>query len=136
YPLTACDVVEPKTPCSFVVSAWEFWCPYIAGSKQVMAERDAHRYPQAMQAFFAHHGDNTIQFAPSMHAAFVASLAPENADCCKSLRQVFCSGEALPTELCREWERLTHVPLHNLYGPTEAAEDVSWYPAFGPELAA
>src|SRR5690606_37573584 len=31
---------------------------------------------------------------------------------------------------------LTHAPLHNLYGPTEAAVDVSWYPAYGPELAA
>ncbi|NBF38624.1 AMP-binding protein, partial [Klebsiella pneumoniae] len=53
-----------------------------------------------------------------------------------TLRRVFCSGEALPTELCREWERLTGAPLHNLYGPTEAAVDVSWYPACGPELAA
>ncbi|EME1735163.1 AMP-binding protein, partial [Cronobacter sakazakii] len=51
------------------------------------------------------------------------------------LRQVFCSGEALPTELCRDWERLTAVPLHNLYGPTEAAVDVSWYPAFGAALS-
>ncbi|EOV9027500.1 thioesterase domain-containing protein, partial [Cronobacter sakazakii] len=49
--------------------------------------------------------------------------------------QVFCSGEALPTELCRDWERLTAVPLHNLYGPTEAAVDVSWYPAFGAALS-
>ncbi|EKY1991906.1 AMP-binding protein, partial [Cronobacter sakazakii] len=54
---------------------------------------------------------------------------------CASLRQVFCSGEALPTELCRDWERLTAVPLHNLYGPTEAAVDVSWYPAFGAALS-
>ncbi|XPE40963.1 hypothetical protein ACNKHK_03100 [Shigella flexneri] len=30
---------------------------------------------------------------------------------------------------------LTRTPLHNLYGPTEAAVDVSWYPAFGEELA-
>ena len=125
-----------KTPCSFDVSVWEFWWPFIAGAKLVMAEPDAHRDPQAMQQFFAHYGVTTTHFVPSMLAAFVASLTPENADCCKSLRQVFCSGEALPTELCREWERLTHVPLHNLYGPTEAAVDVSWYPAFGPELAA
>ncbi len=48
----------------------------------------------------------------------------------------YSSGEALPTELCREWERLTGAPLHNLYGPTEAAVDVSWYPACGSELAA
>ncbi|MDU2785894.1 MAG: AMP-binding protein, partial [Enterobacter sp.] len=122
--------------CSFDVSVWEFWWPFIAGAKLVMAEPDAHRDPQAMQSFFAHYGVTTTHFVPSMLAAFVASLTPENVDCCKTLKQVFCSGEALPTALCREWEQLTHVPLHNLYGPTEAAVDVSWYPAFGPELAA
>ena len=136
YPLTAQDVVAQKTPCSFDVSVWEFWWPFIAGAKLVMAEPDAHRDPQAMQQFFAHYGVTTTHFVPSMLAAFVASLTPENADCCESLKQVFCSGEALPTALCREWEALTHAPLHNLYGPTEAAVDVSWYPAFGPELAA
>lgn len=136
YPLGANDVVAQKTPCSFDVSVWEFWWPFIAGAKLVMAEPDAHRDPQAMQSFFAHYGVTTTHFVPSMLAAFVASLTPENVDCCKTLKQVCCSGEALPTALCREWEQLTHVPLHNLYGPTEAAVDVSWYPAFGPELAA
>lgn len=136
YPLTAADVVAQKTPCSFDVSVWEFWWPFIAGAKLVMAEPEAHRDPLAMQDFFAKYGVTTTHFVPSMLAAFVASLTPENAACCASLKQVFCSGEALPTALCREWEQLTHAPLHNLYGPTEAAVDVSWYPAFGPELAA
>lgn len=136
YPLAAHDVVAQKTPCSFDVSVWEFWWPFIAGAKLVMAEPDAHRDPQAMQSFFAEYGVTTTHFVPSMLAAFVASLTPENVDCCRTLKQVFCSGEALPTALCREWEQLTHAPLHNLYGPTEAAVDVSWYPAFGPELAA
>ncbi len=135
YPLTADDVVAQKTPCSFDVSVWEFWWPFIAGAKLVMAEPEAHRDPLAMQEFFAKYGVTTTHFVPSMLAAFVASLTSENAACCASLKQVFCSGEALPTLLCREWEHLTHVPLHNLYGPTEAAVDVSWYPAFGPELA-
>ncbi len=135
YPLTAADVVAQKTPCSFDVSVWEFWWPFIAGAKLVMAEPEAHRDPLAMQNFFAKYGVTTTHFVPSMLAAFVASLTPENAACCASLKQVFCSGEALPTALCREWEQLTHAPLHNLYGPTEAAVDVSWYPAFGPELA-
>ncbi len=135
YPLTVVDVVAQKTPCSFDVSVWEFWWPFIAGAKLVMAEPEAHRDPLAMQDFFAKYGVTTTHFVPSMLAAFVASLTPENAACCASLKQVFCSGEALPTALCREWEQLTHAPLHNLYGPTEAAVDVSWYPAFGPELA-
>jgi enterobactin synthetase component F len=136
YPLTADDVVAQKTPCSFDVSVWEFWWPFIAGAKLVMAEPEAHRDPQALQQFFADFGVTTTHFVPSMLAAFVASLSEENVACCRTLKQVFCSGEALPTALCREWEQLTGAPLHNLYGPTEAAVDVSWYPAFGPELAA
>ena len=136
YPLCAEDVVAQKTPCSFDVSVWEFWWPFIAGAQLVMAEPEAHRDPLAMQQFFARYGVTTTHFVPSMLAAFVASLEAENVDCCQTLRRVFCSGEALPTALCREWEQLTGAPLHNLYGPTEAAVDVSWYPACGPELAA
>ncbi|HEX4501483.1 MAG TPA: enterobactin non-ribosomal peptide synthetase EntF [Scandinavium sp.] len=136
YPLTASDVVAQKTPCSFDVSVWEFWWPFITGAKLVMAEPEAHRDPQALQQFFTDFGVTTTHFVPSMLAAFVTSLTEENIGSCRTLKQVFCSGEALPTVLCREWEQLTNVPLHNLYGPTEAAVDVSWYPAFGPELAA
>ncbi|VGP62946.1 Enterobactin synthase component F [Klebsiella variicola] len=136
YPLSADDVVAQKTPCSFDVSVWEFWWPFIAGAQLVMAEPEAHRDPQAMQQFFAHYGVTTTHFVPSMLAAFVASLDADSVAACRTLRRVFCSGEALPTELCREWERLTGAPLHNLYGPTEAAVDVSWYPACGSELAA
>lgn len=136
YPLSADDVVAQKTPCSFDVSVWEFWWPFIAGAQLVMAEPEAHRDPQGMQQFFARYGVTTTHFVPSMLAAFVASLDADSVAACRTLRRVFCSGEALPTELCREWERLTGAPLHNLYGPTEAAVDVSWYPACGSELAA
>lgn len=136
YPLTAEDVVAQKTPCSFDVSVWEFWWPFITGAQLVMAEPEAHRDPQAMQQFFTRYGVTTTHFVPSMLAAFVASLDAENVATCRTLKRVFCSGEALPTDLCREWEALTGAPLHNLYGPTEAAVDVSWYPACGAELAA
>ncbi|HCR5677500.1 TPA: amino acid adenylation domain-containing protein, partial [Shigella flexneri] len=136
YPLTGEDVVAQKTPCSFDVSVWEFFWPFIAGAKLVMAEPEAHRDPLAMQQFFAEYGVTTTHFVPSMLAAFVASLTPQTArQSCVTLKQVFCSGEALPADLCREWQQLTGAPLHNLYGPTEAAVDVSWYPAFGEELA-
>lgn len=137
YSLTTDDVVAQKTPCSFDVSVWEFFWPFIAGARQVMAEPEAHRDPLAMQHFFARYGVTTTHFVPSMLAAFVASLTTETArKRCASLKHVFCSGEALPSDLCREWQQLTGAPLHNLYGPTEAAVDVSWYPACGDELAA
>ncbi len=137
YPLGAQDVVAQKTPCSFDVSVWEFFWPFIAGAKLVMAEPEAHRDPLALQNFFAHYGVTTTHFVPSMLAAFVVSLTSDTARArCRTLRNVFCSGEALPTDLCREWQALTDVPLHNLYGPTEAAVDVSGYPAYGEALAA
>ncbi|ALB62013.1 enterobactin synthase subunit F [Cronobacter condimenti 1330] len=136
YPLGAEDVVLQKTPCSFDVSVWEFFWPLIVGARLVMAPPEAHRDPQALQALFARWRVTTTHFVPSMLAAFVGALTtPQAIDACASLRRVFCSGEALPADLCREWERLTGAPLHNLYGPTEAAVDVSWYPAFGETLA-
>ncbi|MFZ4834050.1 enterobactin synthase subunit F [Rouxiella sp. Mn2063] len=137
YPLDSHDVVLQKTPCSFDVSVWEFFWPLMVGARLFMAPPEAHRDPQQLQELIAQHQVTTMHFVPSMLAAFVTALDSEHAVVqCQSLRQVFCSGEALPTALCREWQRRTAIPLHNLYGPTEAAVDVSFYPAWGDALAA
>lgn len=136
YPLTADDVVAQKTPCSFDVSVWEFWWPFIAGAKLVMAEPEIHRDPLALQQFFRQHGITTTHFVPSMLAVFISSLTADSLYCCRTLKRIFCSGEALPVALCRQWQQLTAIPLYNLYGPTEAAVDISYYPAYGAELAA
>ena len=137
YPLGADDVVLQKTPCSFDVSVWEFFWPLMVGAQLVMAPPEAHRDPQQLLTLIEHHKVTTLHFVPSMLAAFVGALDSEGAIAhCQPLRQVFCSGEALPAELCRVWQSRTQVPLHNLYGPTEAAVDVTWYPAFGEALAA
>ena len=54
YGLTAKDVVAQKTPCSFDVSVWEFFWPFIAGAKLVMAVWVWIVVRLAMQRFFAH----------------------------------------------------------------------------------
>ncbi|HGM5490320.1 TPA: enterobactin synthase subunit F [Serratia fonticola] len=137
YPLAADDVVLQKTPCSFDVSVWEFFWPLMVGAQLVMAPPEAHRDPQHLQTLIDRHKVTTMHFVPSMLAAFVGALDSATAIAhCQPLRQVFCSGEALPAELCRLWQSRTQVPLHNLYGPTEAAVDVTWHPAFGEALAA
>ncbi|MFC0225252.1 enterobactin synthase subunit F [Serratia aquatilis] len=137
YPLAADDVVLQKTPCSFDVSVWEFFWPLMVGARLVMAPPEAHRDPQQLLSLIARHKITTMHFVPSMLAAFVGALDSEQATAdCQPLRQVFCSGEALPAELCRLWQSRTRTPLHNLYGPTEAAVDVTWHPACGEALAA
>ena len=136
YPIGLADTVLQKTPSSFDVSVWEFFWPLIVGARLHMAPPEAHRDPEALQLLIEQQRVTTMHFVPSMLAAFVATLDdPVAVERCKPLRQVFCSGEALPADLCRRWQRRTGVALHNLYGPTEAAVDVSWYPAHGEALA-
>ncbi|MCL2535795.1 MAG: amino acid adenylation domain-containing protein, partial [Nocardiaceae bacterium] len=75
-------------------------------------------------------------FVPSMLAAFVAGADPEQ---CRSLRTVFCSGEALPPATAAAFTEFAAVSslsgahLHNLYGPTEAAVDVTYRPYSGTD---
>ncbi|MDW6003042.1 non-ribosomal peptide synthetase [Vibrio mangrovi] len=136
YPLDSTDVVLQKTPCSFDVSVWEFFWSMMVGARLVMAPPQAHKDPAKLRDLIQSYRITTCHFVPSMLAAFVTDLNnPEQRQQCRSLTQVFCSGEALPTELCRQWQHLLKTPLHNLYGPTEAAVDVSYYPAFGKHLA-
>ena len=137
YPLTAQDVVLQKTPASFDVSVWEFFWPLITGARLMMAPPEAHREPEVLLQLILDYRVTTLHFVPSMLSAFISALCTDSARRAgEQLQRVFCSGEALPTALARQWESACGAPLHNLYGPTEAAVDVSSYPAFGPELAA
>jgi enterobactin synthetase component F len=99
-----------------------------------MAPPDAHLDPNDLKHLLKIYQITTIHFVPSMLAIFIDSLQ-NNSSSCTSLRQVFCSGEALSVDLSLKWERLTKTKLYNLYGPTEAAIDVTAYPAFGKSLA-
>lgn len=136
YPLGCNDSVLQKTPCGFDVSVWEFFWPLMVGATLVMAPPNAHRDPEQLLSLIVDYHIHTLHFVPSMLATFMESVEAMPHDRrWQSLRQVFCSGEALPTQLARRWEQHTQVPLHNLYGPTEAAIDVTAYPAFGASLA-
>lgn len=136
YPITEADVVMQKTPSSFDVSVWEFFWPFLVGASQLVAPPQAHLDPAALCQLIRHGGVSIIHFVPSMLAAFLqeASLQPTDgaATPLPSLRHVFCSGEALSTELAASFEERVGAPLHNLYGPTEAAVDVTAHRWNGP----
>lgn len=78
----------------------------MVGAQLVMAPPEAHRDPQQLLELIDRHRVTTLHFVPSMLAAFVGALDnPPAVACCAPLRQVFCSGEALPSELCRLWQK-------------------------------
>ncbi|HEU4886738.1 MAG TPA: amino acid adenylation domain-containing protein, partial [Thermoanaerobaculia bacterium] len=123
YRLQHDDRVLQKTPFGFDVSVWEFFLPLLAGARLIMARPGGHQDPAYLTEVIAREQITTIHFVPSMLPAF---LTQANAENCRSLRRIKCSGEALPHNVLQEVaDRLTHVAVHNLYGPTEAAVDVT-----------
>ncbi|WKX69271.1 non-ribosomal peptide synthetase [Streptomyces sp. XD-27] len=126
YRLSAGDRVLQKTPSGFDVSVWEFFWPLSFGATLVMARPEGHRDPGYLAETIRRERITTIHFVPSMLQLF---LEEPTAAACTSLRDVICSGEALPAELAERFRATLGgtAALHNLYGPTEASVDVTYW---------
>jgi amino acid adenylation domain-containing protein len=124
YRLTAADTVVQKTPFSFDVSVWEFFWPLLTGARLVVAKPGGHQDAAYLADLVARERVTTMHFVPSMLQVFVEQPGLAR---CMALRQVFCSGEALPFELQERFFARHAAELHNLYGPTEAAVDVTFW---------
>ncbi|WP_141753450.1 non-ribosomal peptide synthetase, partial [Duganella sp. HH101] len=125
YELTPQDRVLQKTPFSFDVSVWEFFWPLMEGARLVLAKPGGHQDVAYLSQLIAQQGITTAHFVPPMLEVF-ANAAPVEQGA--TLRQVMCSGQALPWELQQRFlDQWRHVALHNLYGPTEASVDVTYW---------
>lgn len=132
YGSSSADRILQKTPFSFDVSVWEFFWPLSVGACLILAKPGGHKDPQYLIELICSAKVTKLHFVPSMLSSMLSVV---NLSQCESLRQVFCSGEALSLTLAREFSRgCPDVELHNLYGPTEAAIDVSyWHCLVGTE---
>ncbi|KZM70353.1 amino acid adenylation domain-containing protein [Nocardia terpenica] len=122
YGIGADDRVLQRTPITFDVSGWELFLPLISGARCVFLAPDHHRDQVAVAAAIAAHGITVCHFVPSALREF---LRWPDAARCTTLRHVFCSGDALPAGVARNFVATLPAALHNLYGPTEAAIDVT-----------
>ncbi|MBI2694635.1 non-ribosomal peptide synthetase [Mycobacterium nebraskense] len=124
YRLTGDDRVLHKTPVSFDPSVWELFWPLIIGARVVIAKPEGHKDAAYLVRTIVENGVTTMHFVPSMMRRF---LAEPGVAACTALRQVFCSGEALPYDLRDHFLATLDAELYNLYGPTEAAIDVTGF---------
>ncbi len=129
YNITPADVVLQKTPYVFDVSVWEFFVPLCYGARLVLCPKDAAYDPELLTALVATHGITQIHFVPSMLGLFLQALDAEKVQQLLSLKQVYCSGEALKPEFVKQFFTVLSCGLHNHYGPTEASVEVSNYSA-------
>ncbi len=122
FRLSSADAVVQKTPFSFDVSVWEFFAPLLAGARLVVARPEGHKDPAYLIELVTSQRITIMHFVPSMLRIF---LGAEGVERCSSLRDVFCSGEALPADLVTRFYARSAATLHNLYGPTETAVEVT-----------
>ncbi|MEU3781173.1 amino acid adenylation domain-containing protein [Streptomyces sp900129855] len=135
YPVGEEDVLLQKTPATFDVSVWELFWWAITGAGLALLPPRGERDPEVILGTVRAHRVTVAHFVPSMLGPFL-DLIEENparvADAA-SLRQVFCSGEALtPAHVARFNQVFADAGaaaprLVNLYGPTEATVDVTHY---------
>ncbi|MEV0322488.1 amino acid adenylation domain-containing protein [Streptomyces sp. NPDC050658] len=134
YAIDAEDIILQKTPISFDVSVWELFWWAIEGAGLTLLPPGAHKDPGAILRAIAEQRVTTVHFVPSMLGPFLDLIESEPTllKDAASLRQVFCSGEALPPVRVNQFNRVfggrPDAPkLVNLYGPTEATVDVSYH---------
>ncbi|MER6912748.1 amino acid adenylation domain-containing protein [Streptomyces sp. NPDC000594] len=135
YPLGPGDTLLQKTPVSFDVSVWELFWWAVEGAGLALLEPGGERDPRTILRTVAEHGVSVLHFVPSMLGPFLDLLEerPGLRAEAAGLRQVFCSGEALPPARVEQFARVLGTAdgggprLTNLYGPTEATVDVSYH---------
>ncbi len=133
YQIDAPDRVLLKTPFTFDVSVWEFFLPLVTGAAVIVAQEGGHKDPQYLLEVIDRHAVTVTHFVPSMLQAFLTS--DPNRASVRSVRRIFCSGEALPVSSATGAVALfENAHLHNLYGPTEAAVDVTAHPVVQADL--
>ncbi len=125
YNLDSNDTILQKTPFSFDVSVWELLLPMIYGTKLVFAKPNGHKDNEYLIELIKKESISFMHFVPSMLSTMLYNKELSN---CNSLRNIVCSGEALPLDTINSFYDIledNNLKLHNLYGPTEASIDVS-----------
>jgi amino acid adenylation domain-containing protein len=126
FPLSANDRLLLKTPYTFDASIWELFAPLLAGAVVVIARPDGHQDPSYLARAIAEHGVTILQLVPSMLRVFLEQEGVSES--CRTLKRMFCGGEALAADLRDRFYSLLDGDLINLYGPTESAIDAACNP--------
>ena len=133
YGLNKNDKILQKTPFSFDVSVWELLWAITYGGQLVFAKPEGHKDPEYLLESIEKFGITKMHFVPSMLQVFMDYIEAGNLSLSKlsSLKDIFCSGEALALPLAKMVLDKLSLKLNNLYGPTEASIDVSFYDCVG-----
>ncbi len=120
------DRVLACIPHTFDPSLWGLLGPLLTGASVCITRPGGHQDSAYLVATIAREGLTHLDFAlPGLQAL----LQEPGVEGLRTVRHVFCGGDAMPPELpARLRERLGAVTLFNQYGPTEAVVDATSWP--------
>jgi len=124
FPLHEEDAVLQKTSFSFDASVWEFYAPLLVGARLVLAHPQGHLDPEYLVRTIEDQQITILQVVPSVLHLVLDAVKTNG---CRSLKRVFCGGEALTKELQDRFHAILPAELVNLYGPTEACIDATYH---------
>lgn len=140
YPISEKDVLIQKTTYSFDVSVWEIVWWATKGASVFMLQPKKESKVRMIVKMIEKHQITVIHFVPSVFQIFLDYIETEfDLDRIKSLKYVFCSGEALTLAQVERFAQIMkdrETILINLYGPTEAAIDVTHFACPKTEIPA
>jgi len=124
FGIGADDAMLAHASIGFDVSVGQLFACLIAGGRCVLAG-DALRSDAAALVELSRHERVTLwDFTPALLRLLLDEPAlPE----CRTLRHVFCGGEAMDAALARTFRARCGAALHNMYGPTEGAIDATFW---------
>jgi len=118
------DRTLQKTPLNFDVSVWEIFLPLITGGELVLAQPGGHRDNGYIRDVIQKRGVTIAYFVASMLEAFLEEKGIQD---CRTLRYIFCGGEAMPLAVPKRLFEKLEVELCNIYGPTETCIDSTFW---------
>jgi amino acid adenylation domain-containing protein len=116
--------VLQRTPYTFDASVWEIFLPLVTGAALVIARPNGHKDVSHQIETIQQEQVTVVQFVPSMLRVL---LEAEDIGKCRTLRFVFCGGEALTKDLQKLFFERAPAELYNLYGPTECTIDATMW---------
>jgi len=141
------DVIAQTASQCFDISVWQCLTGLICGATvQIYPDAIAHD-PGKLLAHAEQDKVTILESVPSLIQSFIdiahdaqasnsntQETAPTNK--LTHLRWLMPTGEALSSELARQWlNRYPHIPLMNAYGPAECADDVAMWAINTPDQA-
>src|SRR6185369_1370353 len=121
------DIIAQTASQAFDISVWQFLISLLVGGKVVIVNDEKAHDPLRLIELFEEEEVTVAEAVPSLLPALLSELTRNaTSKSAAALRWLLVTGEAFPSELCRQWlSALPGAQVINAYGPTECSDDVT-----------